>query len=82
MCRARRQDQAALDRLSELLSSAGMDPSAVAADIRPTQAVYGTTITVSLDYGYRVKSPLVRSIAGSTLPLSAKAVTRSEFVPR
>lgn len=74
--------QDALARLSELLSSAGMDPSAVVADIRPTQAIYGTTITVSLSYDYQVKSPIVRSITGSTLPLSARAVTRSEFVPR
>lgn len=74
--------QDAADRLSQLLSAAGMDPEAVTADIRPKQAIYGTTITVALSYDYLVKSPLVRSMVGSTLPLSAKAVTRSEFVPR
>lgn len=74
--------QDALDRLSELVSAAGMDPDAVEADIRPKQAIYGTTITVSLTYDYLVKSPMVRSMVGPTLSLTAKAVTRSEFVPR
>lgn len=74
--------QNALARLNELLSSAGIDPASVSVSIRPNQAIYGTTITVDLSYGYVVKSPIVRSVIGSLIPVSAKAVTRSEFVPR
>ncbi len=72
----------ALARLNELLSSAGMDMSLVTANISPGQAIYGTTITVDLEYLYRVKSPVIGSIIGHTIELAAKAVTRSEFVPR
>jgi hypothetical protein len=72
----------ALSRLSELLTSAGMSPSSVVASIWPNQAIYGTTIHVELSYQYQVKSPIFRSLAGSAIPVSAKVVTRSEFVPR
>jgi len=72
----------ALRRLSELLESAGLDPGAVSALIYPTQAIYGTTIYVDLSYEYRIKSPLVGTLIGGVIPVSAHAVTRSEFVPR
>ncbi|MGI6643820.1 MAG: TadE family protein [Bacillota bacterium] len=72
----------ALSRLNELLSSAGFDISSVTSSIAPGQAIYGTTITVELGYSYRVKSPVIGSIVGHTIGLTAKAVTRSEFVPR
>jgi Flp pilus assembly protein TadG len=72
----------ALARLSQLLASAGLDPATVQANIRPTQAIYGTTIYVDLSYDYVVKSPLVRPISGSVILVTACAVTRSEFVPR
>ncbi len=72
----------ALSRLNELLSSAKMDLSAVTVNISPGQAIYGTTITVDLHYAYKVKSPMIGTIIGNTIGLSAKAVTRSEFVPR
>lgn len=72
----------ALTRLDELLSVSGIDSSKVVADITPKQAIYGTTIRVSLLYDYDVASPVVGSIVGHTITLTAKAVTRSEFVPR
>ncbi len=74
--------QNALNRLRELLIADGLDPDTVTASIRPTQAIYGTTIYVDLSYDYLVKSPVVRPLAGSFIPVAAHAVTRSEFVPR
>lgn len=72
----------ALALLNDLLSSAGLDMSSVTATIMPGQAIYGTTITVNLEYSYKVKSPVIGSLLGHTVDLTAKAVTRSEFVPR
>ena len=72
----------ATERLMDLLHAGGIDPAAVNANIRPTQAIYGTTIYVDLSYDYLVKSPVVRSISGPVIPVTARAVTRSEFVPR
>lgn len=72
----------AVERLRELLTSAGIDPAAVNASIRPSQAIYGTTIYVDLSYDYPVKSPVMRPFSGPRIPVSAHAVTRSEFVPR
>ncbi|MGE5578773.1 MAG: TadE/TadG family type IV pilus assembly protein [Bacillota bacterium] len=72
----------ALNRLRALLAADGIDPDAVSASIRPTQAIYGTTIYVDLSYDYPVKSPVVRPLSGPFIPVSAHAVTRSEFVPR
>lgn len=72
----------ALARLNELLTSSGIDPSSVSASIWPNQAIYGTTIHVELSYPYEVLSPVFRALAGPTIPVSAKVVTRSEFVPR
>ncbi len=74
--------QNALDRLRELLIADGIDPDIVTASIRPTQAIYGTTIYVDLSYDYPVKSPVVRPLSGPYIPISAHAATRSEFVPR
>jgi len=74
--------QNALNRLRELLIAGGLDPDAVTASIRPTQAIYGTTIYVDLSYDYPVKSPVVRPLSGPYIAISAHAVTRSEFVPR
>lgn len=72
----------ALSRLSELLTSAGISPSSVGVNIWPNQAIYGTTIHVELSYQYQAKSPVFRSLAGPAVTVSAKVVTRSEFVPR
>lgn len=72
----------ALARLDELLVLSGIDTSKVVADITPKQAIYGTTIRISLAYDYDVLSPVVGSVVGHTITLTAKAVTRSEFVPR
>jgi hypothetical protein len=72
----------ALQRLKDSLTAGGIDPDEVTALISPGQAIYGTTIRVELQYDYKVVSPVVRAIVGSTIPLTSKAVTRSEFVPR
>ncbi len=72
----------ALQRLSDSLTAGGIDPDDVTALISPGQAIYGTTIRVELHYDYEVVSPVVRAIVGNTIPLTSKAVTRSEFVPR
>jgi Flp pilus assembly protein TadG len=74
--------QNALTRLNDLLTSAGISPSSVGVSIWPAQAIYGTTIHVELSYQYVAKSPIFRSLAGPAIPISAKVVTRSEFVPR
>lgn len=72
----------ALQRLSDSLTAGGIDPDEVTALISPGQAIYGTTIRVELQYDYKVVSPVVRAIVGDSIPLTSKAVTRSEFVPR
>lgn len=72
----------ALQRLSDSLTAGGIDPDEVTALISPGQAIYGTTIRVELHYDYKVVSPVVRAIVGDSIPLTSKAVTRSEFVPR
>ncbi|HHY44587.1 MAG TPA: pilus assembly protein [Firmicutes bacterium] len=72
----------ALQRLSDSLTAGGIDPDEVTALISPGQAIYGTTIRVELHYDYKVVSPVVRAIVGNSIPLTSKAVTRSEFVPR
>ena len=68
----------ALARLNELLTSAGIRPSSVTASIWPNQAIYGTTIHVELSCPYEVKSSVFRTLAGATIPVPAKVVTRSE----
>ncbi len=72
----------ALQRLRDSLTAGGIDPDEVTALISPGQAIYGTTIRVELQYDYKVVSPVVRAIVGTSIPLTSKAVTRSEFVPR
>lgn len=65
-----------------ILDAAGLTPSSVTVKVEPKQAIYGTTIRVNLECNYAVKSPLISIITGSRLTVTAKAVTRSEFVPR
>lgn len=76
------RSEGALLRLEETLRGCGIDFEDVAFDISPKQAIYGTTIRVQLVYEYRVLSPVMRGIAGESMHLTAKAVTRSEYVPR
>ncbi len=54
----------------------------IEVSITPRQAIYGTTIYVHLSYDYPVKSSVISAISRSKITLTAKAVTRSEFVPR
>jgi len=68
--------------LYDNLSSAGIGEDEVSVTIAPNQAIYGTMIRVNLEYRYRVKSPVVAALVGPTISLTARAVTRSEFVPR
>lgn len=68
--------------LFDNLSAAGISTDEVKVVIIPNQAIYGTVITVSIEYQYKVKNPMVAALLGPTMSLSARAVTRSEFVPR
>jgi len=68
--------------VDEILESTSLDKNAIEVNITPKQAIYGTTINVRLSYRYRVKSPIISAISDSSVFLRAKAVTRSEFVPR
>ncbi len=69
-------------QLDPILQAAGLCLEQVSVDINPTQAIYGTTLSVELKHEYKVKSPVVAALTGPTISISAKAVTRSEFVPR
>ncbi len=69
-------------RVVAILLSIGVEPDKINLEIIPKQAIYGTDINVSLSYEYSVKSPVVSAVSGTTVTLTAKAVTRSEFVPR
>ncbi len=68
--------------ISGIIEATGLSSNDVEIDIAPRQAIYGTVINVSLSYDYRVKSSVVASISRRSITLTAKAVTRSEFVPR
>lgn len=72
----------AQERIGLILDAAGIDLKHVRLFISPTQAIYGTTIQVTLEYDYKIVSPVVGALAGPIILLSGKAVTRSEFVPR
>lgn len=72
----------AVDRLRDLVEPAGIRLDQVSLSISPSQAIYGTTIYVTVTYSHEFISPIVKAVAGSSVMLSAKAVTRSEFVPR
>ncbi|HHT84753.1 MAG TPA: DUF4320 family protein [Firmicutes bacterium] len=72
----------AIQRADSVIESTGLEPDLLELIVFPKQAIYGTDINVTLSYDYRVKSPVVSVIAGSRVTLRAKAVTRSEFVPR
>jgi hypothetical protein len=66
----------------DLLTSFGLDLENITLDAWPKQAIYGTTINVEASYEHRVLSPPVAMITGRKIIITAKAVTRSEFVPR
>jgi len=68
--------------VDEVLESTALDKNAIKVNITPKQAIYGTTINVMLSYNYRVRSPVISAISNANVLLKAKAVTRSEFVPR
>ncbi len=68
--------------ISGIIEATGLSTGDVEVDISPRQAIYGTVINVRLFYDYRVKSAVIAAISRPTIALTAKAVTRSEFVPR
>lgn len=64
-----------------ILAAAGLDADGTWMEIRPRQAIYGTTIWVRARYEHRLTSPLLRSVMGApVLVLRAEAVTRSELL--
>lgn len=71
-----------VERMRESLTLAGINPEEVEWVIHPGQAIYGTRITVTLRYRYKLKMPLVAAISGGDIPIQAEVVTRSEYVPR
>lgn len=70
------------ETLEHILAAAGLPPGQVEVSIRPTQAIYGTTLYVDMRHEYVIKSPVVAALTGPTIAITARAVTRSEFVPR
>ncbi|MGI6163181.1 MAG: TadE/TadG family type IV pilus assembly protein [Bacillota bacterium] len=68
--------------ISGIIEATGLSTGDVEVDISPRQAIYGTVINVRLSYNYRVKSAVIAAISRPGVTLTAKAVTRSEFVPR
>jgi hypothetical protein len=72
----------AMERVDSVIKSTGLEPDLIELTVKPKEAIYGSDIYVSLSYDYRVKSPVVSAIAGNRITLRARAVTRSEFVPR
>lgn len=70
------------ETLEHILAASGLPSGEVEVSIRPTQAIYGTTLYVDMSHEYVVKSPVVAALTGPTISITARAVTRSEFVPR
>lgn len=71
-----------VERMMESLVLAGINPDEVEWAIRPGQAIYGSRITVTLRYRYKLKMPLIAVLSGGDIPIQAEVVTRSEYVPR
>lgn len=59
-----------------------IDPDDVDVYISPFSAGYGHTIRLRLSYEYPFKTPVLRAIAGSRVPLRAEVITRSEKASR
>ncbi len=64
--------------VGELLSLGGLDPHRSDIEVQPHRVAYGRPVRVRIDYGYRVRSPLLVPIISSEIPLAAEVVTRSE----
>jgi len=67
-------------RIAEELRLGGIDADQVNVTIRPRNATYGTTVTVRLEYGYRLVTPILREVVGGLVPLAAEVSARSERV--
>ena len=72
--------EAARARVRDILVSAGLDVERLQVSINPHEAAYGSTITVRVDYAYRVATPLIAAISGPVLALDAQVICRSERV--
>lgn len=71
------------EAVDAIFRAAGLDSERLEFEVRPRSAVYGTTIVVTARYRHRLRSPVLRGLAGRPeLELSAKAVTRSEMLRR
>jgi Flp pilus assembly protein TadG len=70
----------AYDRIRAILASANIEEDDVTIDIQPREASYGTTIYVSVEYIYRITTPVVAAITGFELPIRAEVICRSERV--
>ncbi len=66
--------------IQDYLALGNIRPENVEMLITPTQASYGTTITVCLVYHYPVMTAVLRPIIGETITLTAEVLTRGEKV--
>lgn len=69
-------------RIEACLELGAISPDAVDIYISPYTATYGHTIRLRLSHDYRFKTPLLRGMIGTCVPLRAEVLTRSEKVPQ
>ncbi len=67
-----------LEGIGQQLAWGGVDPDQVSITVRPRQAAYGSTITVTLDYRYRFSSGPLVSLAPNGVELTSTIHIRSE----
>jgi len=72
--------EGAYGKIKEQLALGRIDPSQASITITPRTATYGTTITVTVSYPYKVISPVVQAITGPELLLKAEILARSEKI--
>jgi len=68
----------AYEEILDQLQLGALDEEQADVRIRPKHASYGTRIHVTVDYQFRVFTPVLRLLAGHHVPLSIELVGRSE----
>lgn len=68
-------------RIADMLALAGAADAHATVRVEPKQAGYGRPVRVSIEVPYRLRTPLLRQLAGGELTLRGQAVTRNERVP-
>lgn len=67
-----------VDAIARYLEMASIDPGRAEVSVTPASATYGTPVTVTIVYDYRLVAPLVRAVLGPELRLEGRAICRSE----